>query len=164
MTKPTTVKSGIVCIGFAAVILLSGCRTAEHSGAGAETHARLTSFSQEITSPVHEFQTKVGDTYTLDITAKNTGTEPWSGGQKAMSVQAGYRWLDSKGNALPIEGNRAALDRPVVQPGESDTLKLQVAAPSTPGSYTLWVSMVQEGVAWFYIQGAKPLVLQATVN
>jgi FkbM family methyltransferase len=125
----------------------------------------LTSFSQEITSPIHTFKIKAGDTYILDITAKNTGPQAWFGGPGQRSpVTASYRWLDTNGNVLPIEGNRAFLDRPVVRPGESDPLKLHVTGPTNPGSYTLWVSMVQEGVAWFFERGAKPLVFQVTVT
>ncbi len=152
--------------GFSALILLSGCSPEPKSGAGGEIHQgdHLTSFSQQITSPIHEFRVKPGGTYIVDIDVKNTGTQPWFGGKQATSVDAGYRWLDIKGNVLPIEGNRAALSHLAVQPGERDQLKLEVVAPPDPGSYTLWISMVQEGVAWFYLQGAKPLVLQVEVK
>ncbi len=160
-------KYGAICVGFAVMIFLAGC-SPEQEGhpAGQQIHKEnpLTSFSQEITSPIHEFQVKTGGTYPLDINVKNTGTQPWVGGGQATTVAAGYRWLDNKGNVLPIEGNRAQLDRSVVQPGESDSLKLQVGAPPKAGSYTLWVSMVQEGVAWFYDRGAKPLVLHVNVD
>jgi hypothetical protein len=160
------VKCRAICFGFAAVALLSGCGYEPKGGSVSEIHAgdNLTSFSQEITSSIHEFQVKPGGSYTVPISVKNTGTQPWFGGKQATSVDAGYRWIDGKGNVLPIEGNRAELDRPSVQPGESDQLKLQVTAPPDPGSYTLWISMVQEGVAWFYAQGTKPLVLQVAVK
>lgn len=127
--------------------------------------AGLTSFSQEITCPVHEFTVRAGGIYILEIIAKNTGTQPWVDlrGQ-IFSVDASYRWLDNSGQILPIEGNRAFLDRPVVEPGGSDSLRLSVVAPVNPGSYVLWVSMVQEGVAWFYDQGGKPLVLSIKVD
>jgi FkbM family methyltransferase len=124
----------------------------------------LTSFSQEITSSVRQFRMKAGDAYAVDINVRNTGTQPWFGRTSAAPVNASYRWLDNNGKVLPIEGNRAFLDRPVVRPGESDQLKLSVTAPPDPGSYTLWISMVQEGVAWFYDRGAKPLVLPVTVD
>ncbi|HEX4169521.1 MAG TPA: FkbM family methyltransferase [Bryobacteraceae bacterium] len=124
----------------------------------------LTSFSQEISSHIHELRAKAGSTFSLDIDTKNTGTQPWFGRAISAPVNASYRWLDGGGNVLPIEGNRAHLNRPVLRPGESDRLKLPVAAPPNPGSYILWVSMVQEGVAWFYDKGAKPLVLSAKVD
>ncbi len=165
MTVLKNVKHGAICIGFVATILLYACKSGQ-DGSVAEKHEGdpLTSFSQEITSPIHEFQVEAGGAYTLDINVKNTGTQPWFGGARPMMVAASYRWLDSAGNTLPIEGNRAQLGRPVVRPGESDQLKMQVVAPPDPGSYSLSVSMVQEGVAWFYLRGAKPLVLQVTVK
>ncbi len=124
----------------------------------------LTSFSQEITSSIHELRVEAGVTYTLHITVKNTGTQPWFGSSQSAPVNASYRWLDTDGNVLPIEGNRAQLTRPIVRPGESDDLKLQVMAPPHPGSYVLWISMVQEGVCWFYAKGTKPLALHVTVD
>ncbi len=82
-----------------------------------------------------------------------------------MTVDLSYRWIDNSGNVLTtIDDNRAQLDRRVVRPGESDALKLPVTAPPNPGAYTLWVSMVQEGVAWFYDKGSKPLVMHVTVD
>lgn len=119
----------------------------------------LTSFSQEITSAIQEFQVKAGGTYVIHIEVKNTGAQPWFGNALTAPIHASYRRLDANGNVLPIEGNRALLNRPVIEPDESDTLQLQIPAPSNPGSYMLCISMVQEGVAWFCDRGAKPLVL-----
>ncbi|MFZ0593622.1 MAG: hypothetical protein WAM39_24395 [Bryobacteraceae bacterium] len=155
-------KYALTYAGLSLLILLPGCS----SGAGGIHEGdQLSSFSQDITSPIHEFRIKAGGTTIVDVTAKNTGTQPWFGGQaKPMTVDASYRWISSDGNVLPIEGNRAQLDRSVIQPGESDALKLPVTAPPNPGSYTLWVSMVQEGVAWFYDKGSKPLVMHVTVE
>ena len=127
--------------------------------------APLTSFAQELSSPIRTITIRTGSTYTLPITVKNTGPLPWVGaGAGPGIVDAGYRWLDSKGQVLPIEGNRAALNRPSVQPGESASLQLLVASPPQPGNYTLWVSMVQEGVDWFFLRGAKPLAVPATIK
>lgn len=146
--------------------MLIGCKAEKKQSNQSEIQRgdHLTSFSQEITSPIHEFQVAGGGTYPLDVTVKNISAEPWFSGGQPATVDVSYRWLDDKGNTLPIEGNRAQFDRPEIRPGESDSLKLQVVAPATPGSYSLWVSMVQEGVDWFYMRGAKPLVVQVTVT
>jgi hypothetical protein len=148
------------------MILLSSCGSGVKMGRVDEIHKgdRLTSFSQEITSPIQDIQTKAASTYTLEIKVRNMGTQPWFGGGGPNAVDAGYRWLDDKGNILPVEGNRAQLNRPMVKPGEVDSLRLKVAAPHNPGPYTLWVSMVQEGVAWFFSEGSKPLVVHVTVT
>lgn len=123
----------------------------------------LTSFSQEITSSIDRLDVWAGEPYILTIKSKNTGDQPWCAGMHAP-VNASYRWLDETGNVLEIEGNRAPLTRSLIRPGESDILKLSVVAPSIPGTYTLWVSMVQEGVAWFYNKGARPLALKVNVR
>ena len=124
----------------------------------------LTSFSQEIISSVHELRVKAGAAYTMHINVKNTGTQPWFGGNRPGSVDAGYRWLDRAGKILPIEGSRAFLNQSVIRPGESDQLSLEVTAPASPGVYDLWISMVQEGVNWFFDRGAQPLVIRATIE
>jgi hypothetical protein len=159
------INRGGTCVALALLFLCSSCTSEKKGGPLPEFHEGdpLTSYSQEIASPIREFEVKAGGTYILDVTAKNTGTQPWFGRGQAP-VDASYRWLDSKGTVLPIEGNRTSLNGLVLRPGASDELKLQVVAPPVPGSYTLWVSMVQEGVSWFYGQGAKPLVLQVTVR
>jgi len=125
---------------------------------------RLSSFSQRITCPIDGFRLHAGSTYILDVVARNTGTQPWVGGGQALTVAASYRWVDSEGVVLPIEGKRTQLGRRAVQPDESDPLKLQVVAPPIQGSYTLWVSMVQEGVNWFFERGAEPLILGVVVD
>jgi FkbM family methyltransferase len=125
---------------------------------------RLSSFSQKITSPTRQFRVKAGDTYLLSVEATNTGSQPWMGGDCAAPVNASYRWLDSNGNILPIEGNRAPLENRTVRPGESISLELNVVVPPRPGSYTLSLSMVQEGIAWFIDRGATPLVIPAAVD
>lgn len=123
----------------------------------------LTSFSQEITALVTNLRLRAGGSCEVPIEATNIGTEPWFRTIPSRPVNVGYRWLDSQGNVLPIEGNRAALDRDVVQPGQSCRALLTVTAPPVPGAYQLWISMVQEHVAWFHERGAKPLILPVTI-
>ena len=134
------------------------------SGTTERPGEQLTAFSEQITSPIQNFEVKAGETYSLPITVKNTGPQAWRNGQGPMTVDAGYRWVDSAGKLLEIEGNRAALKRPILHPGESDTMNLMVTAPQKPGLYTLRVSMVQEGIAWFSAHGAEPLNLQVKVT
>jgi hypothetical protein len=157
---------GRVCLAFVLVFLLCACNSEKKAGTteGIQEGQPLTSYSEEITSPVTGFEVKAGETYPLEITVKNTGTQAWYGHGRVAQVDASYRWLDSKGTILPIEGNRAVLNPAVLEPGASDQLKLPVVAPPNPGSYILWVSMVQEGVIWFYGKGAKPLALRVTVD
>lgn len=158
-------RTGIIraaaALGFAMLAFLGSCKKTPRALKDGD---RLSSYSQQITAPVKDFGVKAGETYQLDIKVKNTGTQPWFAGGAAGRVDASYRWLDAHGKMLPIEGARASLTRLHVMPGESDELLLPAAAPPAPGSYTLWVSMVQEGFDWFYARGAAPLVLKVTVR
>ena len=128
------------------------------------TGDRLTSFSQEITSAARHFAVKALDTYLLDIEAKNTSTQTWFGDSQIAPVKASYRWVDKEGHFLPTEGERSPLGKYLVPPGDSCKIELRILAPAEPGKFELWVSMVQEGVAWFCDRGTKPLVLQVTVT
>lgn len=145
-------------------ILLAGCSSEKNTNSAAPTEGEpLTSYSQQITSPTRELQMKVGDTVMVDVNVKNTGTQSWFAGSKPGWVDASYRWI-SNGVELPIEGERTSLSSREVKPGESSPLKVKVVAPPNPGAYTLWISLVQEGFAWFYTKGTQPLILQVTVD
>lgn len=124
----------------------------------------LNSFSELITSPVRHLEMKPGKTYVYTIHVTNAGTQTWFADGPSNWVDASYRWIDYRGRILPIEGNRAHLTRAEISPGGSDVLKLEVTAPPEPGSYTLCISMVQEGVAWFFQKGAKPLLVKVEVD
>lgn len=123
----------------------------------------LMSFSQEITSPITNARLRPGGSCEIQIESRNTGTEPWFRAIQTGPVNVGYRWVDNQGNVLNTEG-RAALDRDIVEPGQVCRIPITVTAPVNPGSYQLFISMVQEGVAWFHERGAKPLILPVTVD
>jgi cephalosporin hydroxylase len=73
-----------------------------------------------------------------------------------------YIWVKD-GRPLPIEGDRTPLPH-AVQPSETIALDASVLAPVDPGKYTLRVTLVQEGVTWFYHVGASTLDLPATIS
>ena len=79
-----------------------------------------------------------------------------------MAVTVGYRWVN-KGTVLPFEGTRAYLTHDLA-PGESETVTLQVMPQAPPGAYDVWVSMVQESIAWFMDKGTNPLILHAVIQ
>jgi hypothetical protein len=146
-----------------AVALYSCASGPGNEGGQTNTGKPLISFSQEITSPTTALQMVAGQTYPIQIVVKNSSTDTWASGQGALSVTASYRWFGKDGKMLPIEGNRAYLPRPI-HAGDSATLALPVTAPPQPGTYDMWISMVQEGVAWFFLKGAKPLIVHVTVT
>lgn len=124
----------------------------------------LTFFSQQIDSSIRELTIAAGEIQSFDVTIKNSGLEPWFGAVPEAPVNLSYCWLDTEFRPLPIEGTRSSIHPAIIHPGQRSTLKLQIAAPLLSGTYTLQVSMVQEGVAWFHHRGGEPLTLKVIVN
>ncbi|WP_307722587.1 TadE/TadG family type IV pilus assembly protein [Moorella sp. E308F] len=102
---------------------------------------------------------EAGKTYNLQITARNDGGLTWTPqGRFGLS----YHWYDKNtGRVVVWDGSRDYVDY-AVAPGQSYTFNLPVKAPSKPGTYTLEIDMVQEGVTWFKDKGCP--VLRADVE
>ena len=66
----------------------------------------------------------------------------------ALRVAAAVRWQDAEGRPLPGEPERSLLPRDVA-PGDGVTLLVHTTAPAQPGRYRLYVTLVQDGLAWF---------------
>jgi 4-amino-4-deoxy-L-arabinose transferase-like glycosyltransferase len=91
-----------------------------------------------------------GESARVKVMVTNTSDSVWSaeGGEEGeYRVTASSRWLVG-GQALAGEAARATLSRDV-RPDETQEMWVPVTAPSSPGQYTLVLSMVQERVAWF---------------
>jgi hypothetical protein len=102
-----------------------------------------------------------GLTYTLRPTIVNVGQATWprSGFEP---VRIGAHWLDARGAVVNWDASRAELEKDVA-PRDSITLPLDVTAPERPGTYTLVVDVVQEGIVWFADRGTLPAKVSVTV-
>jgi hypothetical protein len=94
-----------------------------------------------------------GERLALAIRLVNASGAPWSAAglpRRAgeLRTAAACRWLDAAGHALPDEPERSLLPRDVA-PGEALAMTVRTTAPRQPGSYRLYVTLVQEGVGWF---------------
>jgi hypothetical protein len=122
-------------------------------------------FKQEISSPTQSLELKVNETVKIEVTIKNIGDEPWpiksSDDKGTNRVNLGLQWLD--GNGRKIHEDRGPLPS-AIMPASSITLDVNVRALPKPGDYTLYVSMVQEHVAWFYQKGAAPLIVEVKIE
>lgn len=114
----------------------------------------LTSFSQQITSSVSNLSVSPGQSLTVPVTVKNTGSHRLASGGK-FPITFSYKWFDG-GRMLPIEGERTLLPRPL-NPGEEVAFAAKVIAPDQGRDLTLKLTLVQEGVAWFMTSGGAPL-------
>ncbi len=76
------------------------------------------------------------------------GTSQRIGSFHPAPIHLSYHWFDAAGNIAVIDGLRTPLI-PSLDPGNSETYELKVAAPPSPGDYLLRITLVQEGVRWF---------------
>lgn len=106
-------------------------------------HRSVEKFKISITNTTHQAW------YPLPLDGKN-------------SINASYHWYDSSGKKLLYDGIR----NPILQkinPGQNIEMEIKVMIPP-PGDYILRITMLQEGVAWFYQAGGGYLDLELHVN
>src|SRR5260221_7919380 len=70
----------------------------------------------------------------VNVLVQNSGDELW-GSAGANAVNLSYHWYDAAGTPVVWEGARTPIVAPVA-PGAPLTLNADVAAPTTPGTYT----------------------------
>lgn len=109
-----------------------------------------------------------GESARVKVMVTNTSDSVWSaegGDAGEYKVTASSRWLVGLvgEQALAGEAARATLPRDV-RPGETVEVWVTVTAPSSPGPYTLVLSMVQERAAWFCDVGGGEAKLSILVN
>ena len=114
----------------------------------------LSSFAQEITSPLKRLRMRPNQPIQLPVVVKNIGPENWVS-QGTAPVMLSYKWFANE-TMLPAEGERTTLPG-VLRPGETVPLQMRIVAPERTGSVVLAVTLVQEGVAWFLSSGGSAL-------
>lgn len=91
----------------------------------------------------------------INVNIKNTSQEIWralpQGG--IDSINASYQWFDETGTKFLAEGIRNPLSKDVL-PNESIEMDMNIRLLKK-GKYILKLSMLQEGVAWFYQVGGN---------
>lgn len=79
------------------------------------------------------------------------------------SVRLSYHWYDDSGNIVQWEGERTHLPDDL-EPQESANAEMRIFAPFDAGTYTLEITLVQEGMAWFDQKGSAPFRLSVRVE
>lgn len=132
--------------------------------ASARSRDALTSFQQRMTALDAPPAVVAGSRFVVPIEVVNESGESWpSSSDSRWPVNLSYHWLPEQDGELVIDGERTSLPRRL-DAGESAVVEAAIEAPSLPGAYTLRLSMVQEGVAWFDEKGATPLDLAVEVE
>jgi hypothetical protein len=122
---------------------------------GAET-AR---FSQSFLKVHFPNQIKAGSSAALLAWVENTSNFIWLCRNASNPVTLAYRWLNPAGEIVEAGRIFAAAD---AFPTGGILVRQMLKAPQRSGNYTLRLTMVQEGVAWFDERGNSPkdLVVQ----
>ena len=121
-------------------------------------------------SPLRTFSP--GSSQMVTVRLVNTGIQPWfpSG---PSAIRLGYHLLTAGANVwrpfspytdgiLAFGQGTVSLNRSVL-PGESDTVRIQVIAPTTPGTYKLAWDLEQGAGAWFSSTGVPVRALKLRV-
>lgn len=105
-----------------------------------------------------------GSEVTCRVVVQNTSSASWSarGDADSQPVSLSYHWRSESGRYVTFEGLRTPLPRDL-QPGERVELSAKLTVPRQSGHYTLELSLLQEGVAWFHDKGVEPLRLQISL-
>lgn len=83
-----------------------------------------------------------GQTYSVSVTMKNTGTNTWT-------EPHGYKLAPQNPQDNVTWGVWRRAPAAPVPPGQNATFTFNAIAPATPGTYNFQWSMVHEGVQWF---------------
>jgi lipopolysaccharide transport system permease protein len=73
---------------------------------------------------------------------------------------AGYHLFDDPTGTLVVDGERIPLD---LTPGAARAFEMNIATPPEAGEYSVYISAMREGTAWFYEQGWPFLLIDVTV-
>jgi len=92
--------------------------------------------------------TVVGEVFVLPCRVTNSGDAIFVSAPP-NPIQFCYRWFDASG--APV-GAGEWIHTPLphaLPPGQTIEAACRIAAPRVPGTYTLAVTLLQEGIAWF---------------
>jgi lipopolysaccharide transport system permease protein len=91
---------------------------------------------------------------------RNRSGETW---RAAEGYALGYHLFDAETGGLLVDGERRPLARDLA-PGESCRASVELPLPPEDGRYQVFVSLMREGVCWYYERGWPFLLLEAEVR
>jgi lipopolysaccharide transport system permease protein len=72
----------------------------------------------------------------------------------------GYHLFDNPTGTLVVDGERTGLD---LAASNNSTIETKITLPREPGDYSVYVSVMQEHVAWFYDRGWPFILIDVSV-
>jgi 2-polyprenyl-3-methyl-5-hydroxy-6-metoxy-1,4-benzoquinol methylase/glycosyltransferase involved in cell wall biosynthesis len=108
---------------------------------------------------------KPGGLLQIELEIENTGDTLWLAGRETRTgtVMPGVRIRDALGTLVSEFHGQPPLPR-AVAPGEIVHLRIEPAAPQSPGKYTLKFDLVNQQVCWFEDVGSEPLEIEFEVS
>jgi len=109
---------------------------------------------------------KVKEKISLRVLVTNRSDVTWLArerGAAPLQLYLANHWLNQSGRDVIHDDGRAPLIRNL-NPGETVELELVVNAPKVSGDYLLELDMLQEGVAWFAMQGSATVRIPVKVE
>jgi len=109
---------------------------------------------------------KVKEKISLGVLVTNRSDVIWLArerGAAPLQLYLANHWLNQSGRDVIHDDGRAPLIRNL-NPGETVELELVVNAPKVSGDYLLELDMLQEGVAWFAMQGSATVRIPVKVE
>jgi|GEM_PF-2027366 len=111
---------------------------------GGTCAAQLVNNAAFVSQPAIPSTMTAGQTYSVSVTMKNTGTSIWTAADKyrlgSQNPQDNSTWGLSRVNLDPGES---------IAPGQQKTFTFSIKAPATNGTYNFQWQMLKENVEWF---------------
>jgi hypothetical protein len=107
-----------------------------------------------------------GDKIVLRLSLENTGDTLWLGGRhqrRSGIVTLGVKVINQEGVVVDEFHGEPPLPR-CIAPKEKTDVIIEHACPSTAGSYTLKIDLVDQHICWFEERGAEPLSLPLQIR
>lgn len=148
--------SWLVPQDFLRKAILTGPIGVFRNGAYVVTSVNPRTLAAEITPSVPRVSAKPGETLRLTARVRNHTETVWlkDSGRERGFVRLGAHLLNGDAAVVDNDYGRAELPRDVGQ-GDVVDVEMVATAPKKPGSYTLELDMVDEGICWFAQQGSR---------
>jgi hypothetical protein len=98
-----------------------------------------------------------GGRIAVAVSIRNDGLATWTAAG-ANPVHLAAHVFDATGQLVSWDGERSSLSADVA-PGQSVTTAVIVGAPVQPGTYSVKVDLVREGIAWLSSYGVAPAII-----
>jgi len=157
--------SWLVPQDFLRKAILTGPIGVFRKGSYVVTSVNPRTLAAEITPSVSRVTAKTGEAIRISARVRNHTETVWlkDSGRDRGFVCLGAHLLSGERTVLNPDYGRAMLPRDVGQ-GDVVNIEIDLTAPDEPGSYTIELDMVNEGMCWFGQQGSAVAAVSLNVN